>query len=212
MKRPFFAGLVLMSQKAPSRRAGRPELYFRHRSEWRDWLLEHHASVPSASGVHLIFYRVGSKQPSMRWEEAVQEALCFGWIDSTVKKIDDEKRRQIFCPRKKKSTWSKVNKQHIESLEQDGLMHASGRAKIEAAKEDGSWTSLDDVEEGIIPDDLQKAFEANPKAKIHFDSFSRGYRKSYLYWLNQAKREATRQNRIEEIIQCCAANKKQRDK
>ena len=186
----------------------RPELYFPARSQWRKWLLKNHATTPG--GVYLIFYRVDSPHPSMRWEEAVQEALCFGWIDSTVKKIDDERRRQIFCPRKKKGTWSKVNKGHIEELERDGLMHESGRAVIEAAKHDGSWFSLDAVEAGIVPNELKKAFEANPEAFENFRNFTKGQRKSYLYWLQQAKREETRKKRIAEIVKCCAENKKQR--
>ena len=171
-------------------------------------MVTNHASY--TTGVHLIFYRVGSPQPSMRWEEAVQEALCFGWIDSTVKRIDEERRRQVFCPRKKKSTWSKVNKHYIEQLESNGRMHESGRAKIEAAKQDGSWSSLDAVEEGIVPTDLQRAFDANCKSHQNFLNFTRGQRKSYLYWLNQAKRESTRAKRIQEIVENCEANKKSR--
>ena len=188
--------------------AERPELYFKNRKQWRKWLLKNHDSEPS--GVYLIFYKVDSSQPSMRWEEAVQEALCFGWIDSTVKRLDEEKRRQIFVPRKAKSTWSKVNKNYIKDLIASDLMHESGLLKIEQAKRDGSWTLLDDVEDLIVPDDLQLAFKANPKAFSNYQNFAPSYRKSYLYWLNQAKRENTRKKRIEEIIRLCAANEKSR--
>ncbi|MFN3753999.1 YdeI/OmpD-associated family protein [Flavobacterium sp.] len=182
-------------------------LYFKNAREWRDWLHENHHS---SSGVYLIFYKVTSKEESMRWEEAVQVAICYGWIDSTVKRIDDERRRQMFTPRKDKSVWSKLNKTYIEKLIAENLMHESGLRKIEIAKQNGSWESLDAVENGVMPEDLAGAFEQNPKALDNFNRFSPSYRKSYLYWLNQAKREATRQSRIAEIISLCEQNIKSR--
>jgi len=147
----------------------------------------------------------------MRWVEAVRVALCFGWIDSTVKSLGDGKRRQYFCPRKPKSVWSKVNKDHLKELEAGRLIHESGFLSIKIAKENGSWMALDDVENGIIPEDLQSAFDSNTKAFENYQNFTRGQRKSYLYWLNQAKREETRQKRIDEIISLCAYNIKARN-
>ncbi len=185
----------------------RPELYFKNDSEFRKWLHENHGN---SEGAYLIFYAVAHENESMRWEEAVRVALCYGWIDSTVKNIGPGKRRQYFCPRKPKSVWSKVNKDHIKELKADGLMHKSGLTAIKIAKENGSWTELDDVEKGIIPEDLQKAFDKNQEAFTNYQRFTRGQRKSYLYWLNQAKREETRQKRITEIIRLCAANIKSR--
>ncbi len=161
-------------------------------------------------GIYLIFYKVDHENESMRWEEAVKVALCYGWIDSTVKSLGDGKRRQYFCQRKPKSTWSKLNKTYIEKLTQDGLMHLSGIEKINVAKKDGSWTLLDDVENGVIPKSLQKAFDENPKAYDNYLNFSFSQRKSYLYWLNQAKREETKIKRITEIIRLCSENIKQR--
>jgi len=111
------------------------EYYFKDDTAWRNWLEEHHKT---AKGVYLIFYTVAHEKESMRWEEAVRVALCFGWIDSTVKSLGDGKRRQYFCPRKPKSVWSKVNKTHVENLMEAGLMHPSGLAKIEQAKADES--------------------------------------------------------------------------
>jgi uncharacterized protein YdeI (YjbR/CyaY-like superfamily) len=146
----------------------------------------------------------------MRWEEAVQVAICYGWIDSTVRKLDDERRKQVFTPRKPKSVWSKVNKNYIEQLRKDGLMHSSGLKIIEIAKQNGSWESLDHVEDLKVPDDLQAAFDQNPTAAEHFHNFSKTYRKSYLYWLNHAKRAETRKVRIEEIVRLCAQNIKSR--
>ncbi len=183
------------------------ELYFKNDTEFRDWLHENHGA---SKGVYLIFYTVDHEMPSMRWEEAVRVALCYGWIDSTVKSLGDGKRRQYFCPRKPKSVWSKVNKDHLIELESEGLIHESGFRAIEIAKDNGSWSALDDVEKGVVPNDLQKSFNKNKKAWNNFQSFTKGQRKSYLYWLNQAKREETRQKRIKEIIMFCEQGIKSR--
>ncbi len=185
----------------------KPELYFKNDQEWRTWLHDnHHIS----DGIYLIFYKVESKKPSMRWEEAVKVALCYGWIDSTVKRLDHERRRQYFCARKPKSVWSKVNKNYIVDLIKNNLMHRSGLETIKIAKENGSWTSLDNVENGVIPKDLQKAFNKNAEAFTNYQNFAPGYRKSYLYWLHQAKKQETRDKRILEIISLCETNQKSR--
>ncbi|MEN1783826.1 MAG: YdeI/OmpD-associated family protein [Bacteroidota bacterium] len=185
-----------------------PELYFENDQAWRQWL---HENYDKAEGIYLIFYTVDHEMPSMRWEEAVRVALCYGWIDSTVKSLGNGKRRQYFCPRKPKSVWSKLNKSYLIQLQEAGLMHESGLRSIAIAKKNGSWTALDDVENGVVPEDLQAAFDQNQKAWEHFQGFTRGQRKNYLYWLNQAKREATRQKRIAEIIRLCEAKIKSRD-
>lgn len=182
-------------------------LYFKNAQEWREWLHNNHHS---STGVYLIFYKVTSEVESMRWEEAVQVAICYGWIDSTVKKLDDERRRQMFTPRKDKSVWSKLNKTYIEKLIAENLMHESGLRKIEIAKHNGSWESLDQVENHIMPEDLKLAFDENPVAFNNYNNFSPSYRKSYLYWLNQAKRTETRKVRITEIISLCEKNIKAR--
>lgn len=183
-------------------------LYFKNAQEWREWLHDNHHS---SKGVHLIFYRVGSGKESMRWEDAVQVAICYGWIDSTVRRLDDERRKQMFTPRKDKSVWSKLNKTYIEKLIADNLMHESGLKKIEIAKQNGSWVSLDAVENLEMPADLDVAFSKNKIAFDNFNNFSKSYRKSYLYWLNQAKREETRKTRITEIVRLCEQNIKSRD-
>ena len=183
-------------------------LYFKNAREWREWLHDNHHS---SKGVNLIFYRVDSEKESMRWEDAVQVAICYGWIDSTVKKLDDERRRQMFTPRKDKSVWSKLNKTYIEKLIANNLMHESGLKKIETAKQNGSWTTLDAVENLEMPKDLEAAFSKNKTALENYNSFSPSYRKSYLYWLNHAKREETRTSRIAQIISFCEQNIKSRD-
>ena len=182
--------------------------YFKNAQEWRNWLHKNHHS---SKGVYLIFYRVSSQAESMRWEEAVQVAICYGWIDSTVKRLDEERRRQMFTPRKHKSVWSKLNKTYIEKLIAADLMHESGLKKIEIAKQNGSWSTLDAVENLEMPTDLASAFAKNNKALDNYNSFSPSYRKSYLYWLNQAKREETRKARIAEIVSLCIQNIKSRD-
>ncbi|MCC4211132.1 YdeI/OmpD-associated family protein [Leeuwenhoekiella parthenopeia] len=185
----------------------RPLHYFKNATEWRTWLHENYAN---SEGVELIFYKVDSEEESMRWEEAVQVAICYGWIDSTVRKIDDKRRKQYFCKRNPNSGWSAINKDYVTQLTEAGFMHSSGLEAIETAKQNGSWSLLDDVENGVIPDDLREAFDKNPEALYNYNSFAKGYRKNYLYWLNQAKREETRQKRVEEIVMLCAQNKKQR--
>ncbi|MFY0603489.1 MAG: YdeI/OmpD-associated family protein [Flavobacteriaceae bacterium] len=183
----------------------KPELYFKNDTEWRTWLAENY---DTSLGVYLIFYKIENKQASMRWEEAVKVALCFGWIDSTVKSLGDGKRRQYFCPRKPKSVWSALNKKYIKELTTNKLMHESGLNSIKIGKKNGSWTALDAVENLKIPNDLQIQFDKNKTAYTNYQNFAPSYRKSYLYWLNHAKREETRLKRIEEIIQLCQANKK----
>lgn len=181
--------------------------YFKTDHEWREWLHHNHST---SKGVYLIFYKVEHENDSMRWEEAVKVALCYGWIDSTVKSLGDGKRRQYFTPRNPKSVWSALNKRYIKELIENDLMHKSGLKIIEIGKQNGSWTALDAVEKGIIPKDLQTEFDKNPEAFENYQNFAPSYRKSYLYWLNQAKREATRQKRITEIVQLCAKNIKSR--
>lgn len=184
------------------------ELYFANAEEWRIWLHDNHSS---STGVYLIFYRVSSTTQSMRWEEAVKVALCYGWIDSTVKRIDHERRKQAFTPRKPKSMWSKLNKTYIEELIANKLIHKSGALSIQIGKENGSWDTLNDVDDEVISPQLQKAFELNLKAFENYKNFAASYRKGYLYWLYSAKREATQQKRIAEIIRLCLLNQKKRE-
>src|SRR5690606_19471755 len=143
------------------------EVYFKTDKEWRNWLFKNHDRV---NGIYIILYKVDHEKDSMRWEEAVRVALCFGWIDSTAKSLGDGKRRQYFTPRNPKSVWSALNKRHIKDLLALDLMHESGLAKIEIAKQNGSWIALDDVENGIIPPDLELAFNKAPKAFTNYQS------------------------------------------
>lgn len=182
-------------------------LYFKTDKQWRSWLHENHST---SKGVYLIFYKVENKEPSMRWEDAVKVALCYGWIDSTVKSLGNGKRRQYFCKRNQKSVWSALNKKYIKALTANNLMQEAGLKIIEIGKRNGSWTALDDVENGVIPIALKNAFDENPEAFKNYKNFAPSYRKSYLYWLNQAKREDTKKKRITQIIELCANNIKNR--
>jgi len=170
-------------------------------ADWREWLQENHLSKQA---VWLIYYKKKSKTPSISWSEAVDEALCFGWIDSTAKPIDDEKYMQFFTKRKAKSVWSKINKDKVEKLIATGKMSQAGFESIEIAKENGSWTILDIVEELTIPEDLEDAFQANKGSKDFFMSLSKSVRKAILQWLVLAKQQATRQKRINEIAELAA--------
>ncbi len=139
--------------------------------------------------------------PSISWSEAVEEALCFGWIDSKRKPIDDQKFIQFFCKRKASSTWSKVNKDKVLQLIEKGNMTAAGLKVIEVAKQNGSWTILDDVEALVIPDDLNEAFKNHPGSEVFFQGLSKSMKKLLLSWLVLAKRPETRQSRIKAVAQ-----------
>ncbi|KST70062.1 YdeI/OmpD-associated family protein [Mastigocoleus testarum] len=179
-------------------------IYAANRQEWREWLEKNHSTT---IGIWLIYYKVKSSKSSVKYSEAVKEALCFGWIDSKVKSIDQERYMQIFTPRKPKSVWSKLNKQYIEELIEQNLMTAAGFAKITAAKEDGSWEALDAIEALIIPEDLKQALESNEAAKRNFEAFSNSSKKSILFWISSAKRQQTRLKRIEKTVNSAAENK-----
>ncbi len=186
----------------------KPELYFPRDVEWRDWLGQNYDVYPR--GVFLIFYKLETNNVTMRWEEAVKVALCYGWIDSTVKSLGNGKRRQYFCPRNPKSSWSKLNKTYIEELDLQGFIHENGWKAIELAKENGSWYEMDAIENLVIPNDLKKAFENNSVAYKNYKAFSPSYRKNYLSWLHSGKRQITRNKRIIEIIRLCEGNIKSR--
>jgi len=173
------------------------------RQEWRDWLARNHASSP---GVWLISFKKTSGKPRVSYEEAVEEALCFGWIDSKPNKLDDDRYKLAFTPRKPKSVWSKPNKERVERLIAEGLMQPAGQKAIDIAKENGSWTSLDAVEALIMPADLAAALAANPTASQFFSAFSKSVKKGIYYWIESAKRPETRQKRVDETVRLAEQN------
>ena len=163
---------------------------------WRAWLEKNHQSK---SSVWLVLYNKSSGKPSISWSEAVDVALCFGWIDSKKIKIDPERSHQFFSKRKAKSTWSKINKDKVERLIASGLMTQAGLECIEKAKQNGSWRILDEVEALKIPADLEAAFMIHTGAKSFFEGLSKSARKAMLQWLVLAKRPETRQERVHQI-------------
>lgn len=175
----------------------------RSRRQWRTWLAKNHQTSP---GVWLVYYRAGSGKPSVSYSDAVDEALCFGWIDSRIQPLDETRYMQIMTPRKTGSVWSALNKRKVEQLIADGLMMPAGVAKIEAAKKDGSWNALDAVEALTVPADFETALKAVDGAFENFLAFSRTARKQYLYWIESAKRPETRRVRIEQAVGLAARN------
>ena len=186
--------------------------FARDRKAWRKWLEKNHVA---SSGIWLIYFKKTSGKKRLEYNDAVEEALCFGWIDSTTRPIDEEKYMQRFTPRKSKSGWSAINKQRIEKMISQDLMIAAGIEKIEMAKKDGSWESLDKIYAPIdllhIPEDLAKLFSKNKKAKINFENFPPFTKRQFLYWINAAKREETRKARIKQAVLMCACKYKTRD-
>ena len=144
--------------------------------------------------------------PRVEYEDAVEEALCFGWIDSQGGNVDDARSRQYFAPRNPTSGWAATNKARVERLIADGRMAPAGLAAIERAKANGSWTLLDDVEQGIVPDDLAAALAAHPPAAANFDAFPKSAKRAMLEWVAQAKRPETRARRVLEIAERAATN------
>ncbi|WP_422354225.1 YdeI/OmpD-associated family protein [Roseivirga pacifica] len=172
--------------------------YPKSRAEWRTWLSENHESAQS---IWLIYYRSSSNKPSLSWSNAVDEALCFGWIDSTKKTIDKESYMQYFSKRKPNSMWSKINKEKVDKLIEENLMTDTGFQSIVVAKENGSWNALDDVEALIVPKDLKEALASNLEAMVFFNGLSNSAKKLLLHWVTFAKRPETRKKRIVELVE-----------
>jgi len=168
------------------------------KNDWRKWLKLNHTKKEA---VWLILYKKKSPDHNLSWSESVDEALCFGWIDSTKKTIDTEKYKQYFSKRNPISNWSKINKNKVENLIDQGLMEKEGYKSIEIAKENGSWTILDEVEALIVPEDLKEELAHHESSMEYFDSLSKSDKKILLHWVVSAKRKETRQKRISEITE-----------
>jgi len=179
--------------------------YAKNRQEWHQWLVENHDTT---SGIRLIYYKKNSDKPRVEYNDAVEEAISFGWIDSKANTLDDERYMQVFTPRKPHSNWSKTNKIRVNKLIKNGLMQPAGMEKVNAAKKDGSWTFLDDVEDMVIPEDLKQLLEENTTAKANFEAFSNSSKKQIFYWIVSAKRKDTRLQRIKKTVGLSSENKK----
>jgi uncharacterized protein YdeI (YjbR/CyaY-like superfamily) len=171
------------------------------RAEWRAWLAEHH---DRRDEVWLVLWRPRSGRAGLTYDESVEEALCFGWIDGKAAGLDDERTMLRFSPRRRGSGWARSNKLRVERLLAEGLMAEPGLALIEEAKRDGSWTRLDAVEDLVVPDDLAAALAAHPGAREHWDGFSRSVRRAALLRIVEAKRPETRAKWVAETARLSA--------
>jgi len=174
-----------------------PSVQPKSRKAWRAWLEKHHAT---STGVWLVYAKKHTGIPSLSYNDAVEEALCFGWIDSLFNPIDDDFYKQVFTPRKPRSAWSAANRTRVERLVAAGLMTETGLACITHAKKTGRWEALMAAESLTIPPELKKALNANPSAKKNWPTYTESQRKMFLYSVTGAKRPETRAKRIERVI------------
>lgn len=180
--------------------AAYPEVAIASRAALRRWLAKHHAG---ARGVWIVTRRRAAGG-TVAWNDIVEEALCFGWIDSLPRKLDDERTMLLLTPRKPSSKWSAKNKAHIEDLERRGLLHASGREAVARAKENGTWAALDAVSALVVPADLSEALRVHAGARAHWDAFPPSVRRAILEWIEGARRPETRTKRVEETARLAA--------
>lgn len=177
--------------------------YAKSRAAWRNWLQKNHAKEER---IWLIIYRKDSGKPTLTYADSVEEALCFGWIDSKPNKRDEESFYLTFAKRNPKSKWSKLNKTRIKKLLEQGLIAEAGLQAIDTAKKSGTWEALDEVEELIVPPDLKKALSKNKQAQKHFDAFPKSVKRGILEWILNAKRKETRTKRITETVSLAEKN------
>ena len=175
-----------------------PEIHVETRAQWREWLVQHHAEY---GGVWAVTWRKSTGRAAPSYDALVEEALCVGWVDSVQRAIDEERTALRFSRRKRGSGWARTNKERVARLSAAGLMLPAGIAAVEAAKADGSWSLLDEVERGVVPDDLAAALDARPPARAEFDGFPPSVRRGILEWIVQARRPETRARRIAETAE-----------
>jgi uncharacterized protein YdeI (YjbR/CyaY-like superfamily) len=174
-----------------------------NRAGWRAWLRD---NCETADEVWLVLQHVRSATPSVRHDDAIEEALCFGWIDSLARKHDAESWCQRFTRRNQRGAWSNVNRELVHQLTGQGLMTPHGLAAVDLAKRTGTWSILADAQRGVVPDDLRQQLAASEAATGHFDEFSRSTKRAILEWIATARRLETRQRRIARTVECAARN------
>ena len=184
-----------------------PQVQADDRATWRAWLEANHAT---STGVWLVTWRAHSRRTGLPYEAAVEEALCFGWVDGTAGKVDEERGKQYFAPRKPRSGWAATNKARIERLIASGRMAPAGLAAIERAKANGSWEVLDSVERLEVPEELAAALAAHPPAAANFAAFPPSARKQQLAWIAFAMRPETRSARVNQVAEAAARNERAR--
>ena len=183
----------------------KPSVQLETRAAWREWLAANHASSP---GVWLVTWKRRTGRPTFAYEEAVEEALCFGWIDGQLAPGEAELTRQWFAPRRPKSTWARSNKERVARLEAAGMMTAAGRAAVGRAQANGSWNALDDIDNLVMPPDLEAALAGSPGARDRWDGYSPSSRRMALAWVTQVKRPDLRARRVERVADAAATGKR----
>lgn len=186
-------------------KTGRETVYVKNAAGLRRWFEKNHASSP---GVWLVINKKNSRKPGIYYEEAVEEALSFGWIDGRLNPLDGDQYLLLFSPRKPGGTWARSNKERVAKLIEQGRMTQAGLARIEAAKRDGSWDALDTSDNLDIPPDLERALSRNKTARKTFEAWSDSYKKRVIFWIGSAKREETRAKRVALTVSAASGERK----
>ena len=182
-----------------------PIFHAETRTQWRAWLEANH---DSARGVWLCSWRGRTGKPVCRYPDAVEEAICFGWIDATVNVLADDRALQLMTPRKARSSWTRWNRRRASAMEAAGLMTDAGRYAVEIAQQNGWWTIYDPVEDLVEPPELAAALNACPRARLHWDAFPASARKAMLWWVISAGKDDTRHRRIDTIAAQAATDER----
>jgi uncharacterized protein YdeI (YjbR/CyaY-like superfamily) len=182
------------------------QFFFSNRQKWREWLEKHH---DNSEGIFIVYYKKHTGKASIPYNDAVEEALCFGWIDSIVRRIDDERYMQKFTPRNIKSLWSDSNKERVKKMIESGKMTEAGLSKIKKAKQNGKWNEAPNAKKDfVLSNELLEMFSAEPIAKKAFDKLAPSHRKNYVQWIMSAKKPETQKRRFMQMIEILKDPKK----
>ena len=180
--------------------------HFANRDQWRAWLEENHAA---AQEIWLVFHKKRTGKPGLAYDDAVEEALCFGWIDGILKRIDDKKHMNRFCPRRAGSIWSERNRERVRRMIEAGRMTEAGLAKIREAKANGQWDKAAERQDTtVVPAELTAALAKDERARRNFDKLAPSYRRQFIYWVGTAKRDETRRKRVAEAVKMIRENRR----
>ena len=183
---------------------GKPLLLVETQEEWRAWLKRNR---DESSGVWLVSWKKATGRNSVPFTDVVDEALCYGWVDSKINKLDEERAMRLFTPRNPKSPWSRINKEKVARLVEQGRMASAGMRLVEGAKADGSWNIYDEIEDLVIPPDLASALSENSPAGSYFEGFPDSSKKNILWWIKSARRPETRATRIAKTVGMAQENR-----
>jgi uncharacterized protein YdeI (YjbR/CyaY-like superfamily) len=182
------------------------EFFAANRNEWRAWLQANHDAV---KGVWLVYYKKRVGRPSVSYDESVEEAICFGWIDSVIRRLDDERCVRKFMPRRADSNWSESNKKRAQKMIEEGKMTEVGFVRVNEAKESGEWYTVPEVRKDLeIPEFFLQALGKSKKALLNFEKLANSYKRQYVGWVTNAKKEETRKRRLAEVISVLEQDRK----